>query len=74
MPILKDHLQEMDITYTPLEKRRREEMGLRTVRYGMFTVPNEPRSFPICISCHKEIYGLVLSINGKTTHYHPCAQ
>jgi len=72
MPILGNVHEEENRTYTPLEKRRREEMRLKPVRYGFFRVTTEPVQFPQCANCGKEIYGQVLVKDGRTTHYYPC--
>ena len=62
MPILKDHKAEMDMTYTPLEKRRREEMHLQNVRFGFFRVVTEPTKAILCSSCKKDITGICYTI------------
>lgn len=69
MPILGNHLEEMDRTYTPREKRRREEMHLKPVRYGFFKVAKERSVFPVCYECQHEIYGAAVVINGEWKHY-----
>ena len=69
MPILGDHLQEMDRTYTPLEKKRREEMHLHTTRYGFFKVAKDATVFPICPTCTKEILGPCIIVNRVARHY-----
>lgn len=74
MPILGDHPQEIDRTYTPLEAKRREAMHLHNVKYGFFRVAKDEVKFPICANCNKEIYGQVSNIDGRITHYYqPCA-
>lgn len=59
MPILsKDqhpYGEEMDRTYTPLEKRRRSEMSVRSVRLGFFKVPKGPTALTYCCECDKDI-------------------
>jgi hypothetical protein len=67
MPRLGSPREEMDKTYTPLEKRRREEMRLKPVRYGFFRVATEPTEFPKCVKCRTKLFGPHTVINGK--HY-----
>lgn len=72
MPILGDHLQEIDRSYTRVEKGRREKMRLRNKQYGFFRVSTEAAAPLICERCHLEINGQSLKINGVLTHYEPC--
>lgn len=64
--ISKNHpLKELDNTYTPLEKRRREEMHLHDLKYGQYYFTGHRRIFPHCCKCNKELLGESTSINGK---------
>lgn len=72
MPILGDHLTEIDKTYTPLEKRRREEMRLYNTRYGFFRVANGPVEDRLCMRCGRKIVGASLNLCGFITHYEQC--
>jgi len=72
MPILGNVHEEENRTYTPLEKRRREEMRLKPVRYGFFRVVKDEVKFPVCANCGKEIYGQSNVVDGRVTHYYPC--
>lgn len=72
MPILKDHPEEMDTCYTPLEERRRSEMKIRRIRYGFHRVVTEPVDFPTCVECGNKIYGESIIIDGTPRHYKPC--
>lgn len=74
MPRLEDHPSEIDKTYTPMERRRREEMRLKDVKYGFFRVVKEAVAPPVCHKCSKNIYGQALVIDGKISHYHECVQ
>lgn len=72
MPILGNHPEEIDITYTPQEARRRSEMRLHNARYGFFRVVKESIAPPVCEDCGKNIYGQTLKVDGRITHYHKC--
>lgn len=55
MPRLLDHKQEINKTYTPLEKTRRDNMNLRDVKYGFFRVAKRPLDALLCDKCDKDI-------------------
>lgn len=67
-----DPFQNDVVENTPYAKQRREEMRLRTVRYGFFRVVKEPVQPFLCFKCGHEIHGERLMIDGKIYHYRGC--
>lgn len=70
--ISKNHpLKELDNTYTPLEKIRREKMKLHDLKYGCYYFTGHAIEDPRCCKCNRKQLGHYTSINSRI-YCDPC--